>query len=101
MIYGIEGDTLKIYDPYLYSGKFNTSTRRGKVEVEGNTVYCSVENFREYANYSCFFAFKNDNANKETPTITPAPEPIVYSYTRYVKVNSISVPAVPHFVNIT
>ncbi|MBR6504347.1 MAG: C39 family peptidase [Clostridia bacterium] len=88
VICGIEGDTLKIYDPYLYSGKFNTSTRRGKVEVEGNTVYCSVENFREYANYSCFFAFKNDNANKEIPAVTPAPTPIVYSYTRYVKVNS-------------
>lgn len=69
VIYGIEGDTLKIYDPYLYSGKFNTSTRRGKVTVDGNTVYCSVDNFRQYANYSIFFAFKNDRTDvKENPT---------------------------------
>ena len=25
---GLEGDTISIYDPYLYAGKFNTSTRR-------------------------------------------------------------------------
>ena len=51
VIVGIDGDTLKIYDPYLYSGKFDTSTRRGKVTVSGNTVYCSIENFRNYANF--------------------------------------------------
>ena len=56
VIVGIEGDTLKIYDPYLYSGKFDTSTRRGKVTVSGNTVYCSIDNFRNYANYKGFFA---------------------------------------------
>ncbi|MFR3783706.1 MAG: hypothetical protein ACLTXR_08170 [Clostridia bacterium] len=52
VLVGIDGDTLKIYDPYLYSGKFSTSTRRGKVTVDGNTVYCSIDNFRNYANYS-------------------------------------------------
>ena len=64
-----DGDNLKIYDPYLYSGKFNTSTRRGKVTVDGNTVYCSKDNFRNYANYSIFFAYKNDRTDtKENPT---------------------------------
>ena len=57
VIYGIEGNTLKIYDPYLYSGKFETSTRRGKVTVSGNTVYCSIDNFRAYANYKQFFCY--------------------------------------------
>lgn len=48
LIYGYEdtngdgqcnsGDRFKIYDPYLYSGKFNLRTRRGKATVEGNTV---------------------------------------------------------------
>ena len=33
----------------MYSGKFDTSTRRGKVYVSGNTVYCSTENFKNYA----------------------------------------------------
>lgn len=60
LIVGIDGDTLKIYDPYLYSGKFETSTRRGKVSVDGNTVYCSIDNFRRYANYTRFFAYAHD-----------------------------------------
>lgn len=69
VIVGIEGDTLKIYDPYLYSGKFNTSTRKGKVTVSGNTVYCSIDNFRKYANPKGYFCFKNDRVDiKENNT---------------------------------
>lgn len=70
VIYGIEGNTLKIYDPYLYSGKFETSTRRGKVTVSGNTVYCSVDNFRKYANYKQFFCYGYDanSVEKENKT---------------------------------
>ena len=84
VIVGIDGNTLKIYDPYLYAGKFNTSTRRGKVTVSGNTVYCSVSNFRAYANYTKFFAFKGNGSNQQNnskPVVTNA-------YTRYVKVRT-------------
>ncbi len=79
-IVGIEGDQLKIYDPYLYAGKFNTSTRRGKVTVSGNTVYCSIDNFRNYANYQKFFAFKHDGQvpNNDTKPVT------TNTYIRYV-----------------
>ena len=80
VLVGIDGDTLKIYDPYLYSGKFSTSTRRGKVTVDGNTAYCSIDNFRNYANYSKFFAFAHDGnvqVNNTRPVTTQA-------YTRYV-----------------
>lgn len=38
VITGIEGDMLKIYDPYLYAGKFETSTRRGKVTDRKSVV---------------------------------------------------------------
>lgn len=83
VITGIEGDTLKIYDPYLYSGKFETSTRRGKVTVSGNTVYCSVDNFRRYANYTRFFAYKhNGNVEENTGNV------ITSNYTRYVKTST-------------
>lgn len=83
VITGIEGDTLKIYDPYLYSGKFETSTRRGKVTVSGNTVYCSVDNFRRYANYTRFFAYKHDgNIQENTGNVTTS------TYTRYVKTST-------------
>ena len=64
VIVGIEGETLKIYDPYLYNGKFETSTRRGKVEVSGNTIYCSVNNFKNFSNYKQFFCFQNEYKNE-------------------------------------
>lgn len=94
LIYGYEdtngsgqcdsGDRLKIYDPYLYSGKFNLSTRRGKAQVEGNTVYVEKEVFRAYANYSGFFAFKNDR----TDTKEDNANVVTATYNRYVKVNT-------------
>ena len=83
VIVGIDGDTLKIYDPYLYSGKFDTSTRRGKVTVSGNTVYCSIENFRNYANYRGFFAYQHSgNVQENIGNVTTS------TYTRYVATNS-------------
>lgn len=66
---GIEGNYIKVYDPYLYNGKFNVSSRRGKATVNGNTVYVSIDNFRNYANYQKFFCFKNDRTDiKENNT---------------------------------
>ena len=86
MIYGIEGDNLKIYDPYLYVGKFDTSTRRGKAYVDGNTVICSTTNFKNYANCKRFFCYKyNVNENGKTNSDNNVTMP---SYTRYVKVSS-------------
>ena len=64
----------------MYSGKFETSTRRGKVTVSGNTVYCSIDNFRNYANYSKFFAFKQEG---QVPTNDTKPV-TTNTYTRYV-----------------
>lgn len=79
VLVGIEENIIKIYDPYLYSGKFDTSTRRGKVTVENNTVYCSVENFRKYANYSSFFVYTHDGNIQENKQIVNT-----QPYTRYV-----------------
>ena len=70
VLVGVEGDYIKVYDPYLYSGKFSTSSRIGKAEVKGNTVYVSIENFREYANYQKFFCFKNDRTDTKENTTT-------------------------------
>lgn len=87
VIYTVDNDTLKIYDPYLYSGKFETSTRRGKVEVRGNTVYCSIDNFKQYANYKQFFCYKYDTSKVDTNNSTDN-EVRTEAYTRYVKVSS-------------
>ena len=83
LIVGVENDTLKIYDPFLYNGKFETSTRRGKVTVSGNTVYCSISNFRKYANYTRFFAYKHDS-NVPTNNYVPSTNT---NTTMYVKAN--------------
>ena len=83
LIVGVENDTLKIYDPFLYNGKFETSTRRGKVTVSGNTVYCSISNFRKYANYTRFFAYKHDS---NVPTNNYVPRTNTNT-TMYVKAN--------------
>ena len=56
-------DTIKIFDPYLYNGKFDVSTRRNKVNVQNTSCYVSINNFEKYANYRRFFAFKNTNNN--------------------------------------
>lgn len=80
---GIDGDTIKVYDPYLYAGKFETSTRRGKATVDGNTVYVSVSNFKNYANAKGFFCYQHDGKVQENNI-----KPIYTStYTRYVKAN--------------
>lgn len=87
VLYGIDGDTIKIYDPYLYSGKFDVSTRRGKVVVNGNTVYCSINNFKKYANYKQFFCYKyNPNAVNTTNSTDTQVSTAIYK--RYVKVNT-------------
>lgn len=87
VLYGIDGDTIEIYDPYLYSGKFDVSTRRGKVVVNGNTVYCSISNFKKYANYKQFFCYKYNPNAVNTSNSTDA-QVSTATYIRYVKVNT-------------
>lgn len=75
----LNGDTITVYDPYLYSGKFDTSTRRGKATVDGNKVYVTVENFINYANAKGFFCYEHDgNVQENNQTV------ITSAYTRYV-----------------
>lgn len=97
VLYGMDGDNIKIYDPYLYNGKFDTSSRRGKVTQSGNTVYCSISNFKNYANSKSWFCFKHNNTKNPQPTpvtpVTPQPTPVtptpsVGETTGIVKVNT-------------
>ena len=79
----LNGATITVWDPYLYNGKFNTASRRGKVTVSGNDVYCSVDNFENYANYKHFWIYSNDSGNGNV-----MPQPTQTSYTRYVSTQS-------------
>lgn len=50
---GVEGNNLIVYDPYLYSGKFNKGKRR-KVQVEGIKAKVSIFNFKLYDDYNLY-----------------------------------------------
>ncbi len=63
VLVGLEGNYIKIYDSYLYNGKYDVASRRGKAIVRGNTTYVSIQDFKQYANYKKFFCFKNDRTN--------------------------------------
>jgi len=59
-----------VYDPYLYSGKFNILGREGKGRLEGTTYWIKVQTFKDNANAQAFFAFKADGVNYD-PILTP------------------------------
>lgn len=52
----LDGNTIQVYDPYLYSGKFTTASRRAaNVKVSGNSAFVSESSFKTYANYRNFW----------------------------------------------
>ena len=56
-------DTIIVYDSYLYSNKFNAYGRAGKATVDGNKVYVSYANMKEYGAYHqlwCYYPYKTD-----------------------------------------
>ena len=62
----LDGNTIRVFDPYLYNGKFNTASRRNaNVEVKGTSAYVSKENFKRYANAKSFWIFSNDKGNEQ------------------------------------
>lgn len=67
LAYMKDENTIAIFDPYLYAGKFNTASRKGKVVVSGNTVFISYQNMKNYGNYSNLYCFE--------PSTTPKPVP--------------------------
>lgn len=70
VIVGQDGDNLKIYDPYLYSGKFTTASRKvANAKVNGNTVTISKANFKKYANAVNYFCYKNDRTDNKVNNI--------------------------------
>ena len=89
VLVGNEDNTIEVYDPYLYSGKFNTASRRkANVKVSGNSVYVSESSFKKYANYKNFWVFSNDEGKGNTATTSLNNTSSNKSYTRYVSTES-------------
>lgn len=81
--------TITVYDPYLYSGKFNTASRRqAGVVVSGNSAYVSESSFEEYANYRYFWIFSNDKGNGNSNANNNNNNTTSVNYTRYVATQS-------------
>ena len=85
VLVGNDNGTIQVYDPYLYSGKFNTASRRNAgVVVSGNSAFVSETSFKNYANAKNYWIFSNDEGNGNTNTNTSA----TVNYTRYVSTQS-------------
>ena len=83
------GGTITVYDPYLYSGKFNTASRRNAgVVVSGNSAYVSESAFKNYANYRYFWIFSNDKGSGNSNTNNNNNTTTTVNYTRYVATQS-------------
>ena len=91
VLVGIEGNYIKIYDSYLYNGKYDVASRRGKAIVKGYTTYVSIQDFRQYANYRKFFCFKNNRTDtKENNTPIDISESSTASVNYQVKITANS-----------
>jgi hypothetical protein len=67
----LDGNKIRVLDPYLYSGKFNTASRRNaKAEVKGTSVYVTKYKFQMYANARNFWIYSNDKGNEQKKTET-------------------------------
>lgn len=76
--------TITVYDPYLYSGKFNTASRRpANVRVSGNAAYVSESNFKKYSNAVQYWIFSNDSGKSSSANTSNS-----VKYTRYVATQS-------------
>mgnify|MGYP004559290959 FL=1 len=97
----LDNDTIEVYDPYVYSSKFKTASRKNaNVKLHGNIAYVSKTNFAKYANYKNFWVFSNDSAidvedtKKNTKVDT--------SYKMYVntKIKNLNVRKTPNGVKV-
>lgn len=80
-------NTIHIYDPYLYNGKFNISSRRNaNVITSGNNVYVETQSFKKYANYKNFWIFSNDSEGSQAISEINRIDNI--NYERYVATKS-------------
>ncbi len=83
--------TITVYDPYLYSGKFNTASRRAAgVTVSGNSVFVSESSFKKYGNAVNYWIYSNDNNTASKSSGNTTSKPKAASYTRYVATQSLN-----------
>lgn len=81
-----DGDVI-VFDPYLYSGKFNTASRRAAgVVVSGNSAFVSESKFYKYSNAKQYWIFSNDQTGNKSSSSSSSTTNV--SYTRYIATQS-------------
>lgn len=66
---GASGDEIEIYDPYLYDGKFDSSSRRGAgVSVVGTSCFVQIDKFKAYSNIQRLWAINVGVQPEPQPT---------------------------------
>lgn len=81
VLVGDDEGVIRVYDPYLYSGKYNTASRRAAgVIVDGNAALVTEANFKKYSNVVQYWVFSNDNDSKSSST-TNKTETVKYTTT--------------------
>ena len=64
MDYIPETDEFVGYDPYFYTGKFNTASRRpAKVRTKDNIAYIKSSAFKTYSNAKNYWVYSNDSSD--------------------------------------
>ena len=82
---GADGNDIEIYDPYLYSGKFDRPGRKGKVTLKGNSAWVNIDTFKANSNAQRFFAFDLSKYQDKDPD-DPVEE-IMYVNTKSLALN--------------
>jgi hypothetical protein len=54
---GIEGNTVRVWDPMYRPGRFDIPGRKGKVRMEGNEAFADASVIREDCMHRPFFLF--------------------------------------------
>lgn len=81
VLVGDDEGVITVYDPYLYTGKYNTASRRAAdVQVVGNAALVTETNFKKYSNTVQYWIFSNDNDSKSSST-TNKTETVKYTTT--------------------
>lgn len=66
---GYANGMIQVHDPYLYTNKFNSNGRQGKVKLEGNDVWISIDNWNKYAKSNLKYVFSVPNEESEDITV--------------------------------
>ena len=69
LAYMKSNNKIVVFDPYLYKNKFNSSSRKGKVTVDGNDVIISVDNFMKYANCKTVYCYRPEQEQTKNTTV--------------------------------